>query len=291
MLRSLPCEKLHELGANRVEIILCEDPIFFDDWSGQRFEEIPAFPPWIRRVMVGELSEETAAMAHYWEKLSPTDLLGTWRQLYQDPEYAMELLAVYGISGDEDSGVGGVCGSSRVVDALVDYTSDALFGKAVRSIAETHLSVTPTLDQGNHRYDARLPQPQVYLYRFDQPDTVAPPGQHYGRAYHSLDNAFLFYFPSVAGAEASQDLRTTADSFSGAALRLAYGDELWEELSTRNKKFATFSGDGLQIREQTKARWESLINTPDRIDQFLLGKDLLWKTAAIATGKSDNLSS
>ena len=291
LLRSLPCEKLHEFGGNRLETILCEDPVFFDDWSGQRFEEISVFPRWIRRVMVGELSEEMAVMAHYWGMLSPTDLLDTWRQLYKDPEYAGEVLGVYGVGGDEGKGAGDVDGDSRVVQGLVDYTADALFDKAVRSIAETHLIVKPSPGQDDNGNRDSLSQPQVYLYRFEQPDILAPSKAHRDRAYHSLDNVFLFYFPSVAGTGAPQELRTTADDFSGAALRLAYGDELWEEMGIGNKKFAAFSGSGMQIREQTKARWESLVNTADRLDQFLLCKDLLWKTAALPAIKSGDPSS
>ncbi|KAG8423060.1 hypothetical protein J3459_009776 [Metarhizium acridum] len=64
-LRRLSCEQSHELGANRLESILCDDPVFFQEWSGQRFEEVPTFPPWIMRVVVGELREEMGVMGHH----------------------------------------------------------------------------------------------------------------------------------------------------------------------------------------------------------------------------------
>ncbi|KAG8423062.1 hypothetical protein J3459_009778 [Metarhizium acridum] len=80
---------------------------------------------------------------------------------------------------------------------------------------------------------------------------------------------------------------TTANEFSGAALRLAYGDELWEPLGKEStNKFAIFSGDGMQVVPQTPPIWARLVDTPERLEQLLLGKELLWKTATIATGKS-----
>lgn len=288
-LRWLPCEKLHELGADRLEIILCEDPNFFADFSGERFEEPSTFPSWLSRIVVGNTQEELGILGHYWALLSPKQLLDAWRNLYNDLEYATQVLYVYGVSDIQgpDSDLPAVASEQgrRLVQALIEYTGDTLFSKAVRPIAETHLA---------HRAISGQPQPHVYLYRFDQKDVLTADDSQRGKAYHSLDNAFFFHFPQVTGDGAPEGFRKTANAFSGMALRLAYDEDLWQPLgpasgNSRNT-FATFSEGGLQERELAEPKWLPLVSSSENIDKFLLGKDLASKLAAFAVQAASNMS-
>ena len=274
-LRRLSCEKLYELGADRLDIILCEDPLFFEDWSGQRFEEIATFPSWIQRVMVGKLSQETATLAHHWAQIPPPVLLKFWRQLYNDQAYATELLDTYAIGVEHESEAADK--DSHLVKAVRQCTSDALFDKAVWSIAQTHSHQTPVADGKS--------QPAVHLYYIDQPDIISPVPALHGYAYHSLDNAYLFRFPSVAGEEAPQQMRQTTNDFSESALRLAYGEQPWPTSDLDHDKamnhIATYSGDGLHFHDAVKPHWTRLVNTPDRLAQFMLSTDLMFKSAGL----------
>ncbi len=276
-LRQLPCEKLYELGANRLDIILCEDPLFFEDWSGERFGAVTTFPAWIQRVMVGKLSEETAALAHHWAQIPPAELVRFWRQLYTDPGYATELLDIYGVDVEHESEVAN--GDSHLVKSVLQCTSDALIDEAVWSIAQTKLRRMCVPDEN--------PQPEVYLYCIDQPDIISPVPALHGYAYHSLDNAYLFYFPSVAGDQAPQQMRRTAEDFSESALRLTYGEQPWPASGLdhlkANNQIATYSGEGVQFHDTVRPKWVQLVDTPDRLDQFMLSKDLMWKSAGLVT--------
>ena len=77
-LRQFPYEELHKLGADRLEIMLCEDPIFFKAWGAERFQELSIFPSWISRVVVGQTREELAVLGHYLALLPPKQLLDAW---------------------------------------------------------------------------------------------------------------------------------------------------------------------------------------------------------------------
>ena len=278
-LRRLPCERLYELGANRLDIILCEDPVFFEDWTGQRFEEIATFPSWMKRVMVGKLSEETAALAPHWSQIPPADLLRFWRQLYVDPAYATELLNTYGVDAEHQSEV---AAGDSLVESVLQCTSDALFDKAVWSISHTHSHSTHGASEHS--------LPDVYTYCINQPDIISPIPTLYGHAYHSLDNAYLFYFPTVAGDQAPQQMRRAAEDFSESALRLAYGEQLWPSSSVDqdevNHQNATYSGEGVQLHDAIRPKWMDLVDTPDRLGQFMLTKDLMFKSEGLVASKA-----
>lgn len=97
-LRSVPANQLQELAANRTEIILSEDPEFFEDYSGETFEHLSVIPPWLERVVVGDLKEENAPLSQFWSKVPPQTLIDTWMKLYgDDSAYAKQVLEVYGL--------------------------------------------------------------------------------------------------------------------------------------------------------------------------------------------------
>lgn len=281
-LRQLSCDQLHKLGADRLNIILCEDPNFFQEGLGERYEEVSRFPPWMSRIMVGQTREELGIMGHYLSFLTPNQLLDAWQQVYDDSQYAAEVLNVYKatevVGAERHLPAKNSNQGREFVQTLLEHATDSLFSKAVRSIAETHLTA--------HVDATQYQSPQVYLYRFDQEDTLTMDEAQKGKSYHSLDNAFLFQFPQVAGTQASADFRNTANSFGTAALRLAYDENPWQPLapSTNNTEnvFATFSGHGLQEEAQTPPKWSSLVNTPERIDKFLLGKNVVMELVPIA---------
>ncbi|EGX89838.1 carboxylesterase [Cordyceps militaris CM01] len=209
-LRQLPFEQLDKLGENRLENTLSTDPIFFDNWPSGEFDEVSVFPDWANRVVVGQLSEELALMGSAWKDLPPNSLLKAWKSVYTLPGYSDEVFSTYGVVDvDRANGATPSAGNSHVADALVNYLNDAIFDKAVRSIAEAQFkSNNPSKTTGPPARAA-----DVYLYSFEQPDTIATDARLRNHAYHSLDNAFFFYFPAVTEPTAdSRTWRTTTNS-------------------------------------------------------------------------------
>ncbi len=271
-LRRLPFEQLYALAAGRLDTMLCEDPLFFADWAGQRFEALPALPAWIDRVVVGQLCEETSTRYYDWSLRPAPELLADWRALYTAPGYADEVLAVYGVDTGKSTQ------AADVARALVACTSDALFSLATYSTAVTHLGSGGGGGGGDDGDDGR-----AYLYRVDQPDLVATHPDFRGHAYHSLDNAYLFCFPAVAGPDAPPAMREAAAAFSGAALDLAHGDSLWPPLRRgAANTHAVYSGTGRHAEALAEPRWLPLVDTEERYQQFMRSKDIIWTSSAIA---------
>ncbi|KAK8141553.1 hypothetical protein G3M48_010322 [Beauveria asiatica] len=278
-LRQLPFERLDELGENRLEFTLSEDPIFFDNWPSGKFVEMSSFPDWANRVVVGQLAEELAVLGGVWKSLPPSSLLKAWKSVFTMPGYAEEIFATYGVA-DVESEMGATPSveNSRVADALVEYLNDAIFDKAVRSIAETQFESDKSAESAG--LSARAAD--VHVYSFEQKDTMATNALFKDHAYHSLDNAFFFYFPSVTKATNDLQIRATADAFSGAALNLAYDKEVWPRVTGPNDQVARFCGEAkIPTRQLDTPRWASLVNTEERLEQFLQGKDLCWDSRII----------
>lgn len=254
---------LQNLAADRMTP-LCEDSEFFYDWTGQQFEDILVIPSWVKKVVVGQTKEETILFAQRWASMSAEDMYTEWKQAYQDPAYADEVLSNYGISKSSTH--------AELLAGQIAYTSDALFGKVVNSIARTQLQ-------------ARHPSsPKVYQYSFDQPDILASNSVFYNGAYHSEDNAFLFYFPQVADASAPAEFRATADVYSGAVLKLINDSEPWEELGVA-RRFMSVNADKSRMKDEAEGsykRFEKLVDTPERLGMFLGGLSLLYKAMAYA---------
>ncbi|PQK17296.1 hypothetical protein BB8028_0007g04910 [Beauveria bassiana] len=273
-LRQLPFERLDELGENRLEFMLSEDAIFFDNWPAGKFVEVSSFPNWANRVVVGQTAEELALMGSVWKSLPPISLLKAWKSVFTMPGYAEEVFATYGVA-DVDIGIDATASveNSRVADALVDYLNDAIFDNAVRAISETQFKNDKSAETAG--LSARAAE--VHVYSFEQKDTMATNALLKNHAYHSLDNAFFFYFPGVTKPTNDLQVRATADAFSGAALNLAYDNEAWLRVTGPNDHVARFCGEAkIPTRKLDTPRWASLVNTEERLEQFLQGKDLCW---------------
>ncbi|KAK9326648.1 alpha/beta-hydrolase [Lipomyces starkeyi] len=255
-LRNMSPSDIHEIVGGGVAIV-AEDPEFFADWSGERYEEIATIPSWAKQIVVGLTKKETALFAQRWVVMSAEDMYNEWKSVYPDRAYAEEIFCAYNVNKASTK--------PQLHAGLVAYTGDLLFGKVVHSVATAHLR------------NSHASNPKVYLYSFDQPDVLSPKAEFKDNAYHSQDNAFLFYFPQVASASAPAEFRATADVYSAAALRLANGKEPWEDISIA-KRFMMIHEEKSRMREDSEwcyKRWGHLVNTPERLDMFLLGKELL----------------
>lgn len=264
-LRRLPYEQLYALGAGRLETLLSEDPAFFADWTGQRFEEVKAFPAWIDQVVIGKMAEETAYMEGYWASLPPAEVIASWKAVYGSPDYADEVLGVYGLAGGAP-GTDAAAAALTVAKAAVACTSDALFDKATYAPATTHLAAEDS-------------QARVYLYRNDQADELAPGEPYRHHAYHSLDNAFVFQLPTVAGPDAPPRMRNAAVAFSGKVLDLVHGAVPWPPLQrAAPRQQAVFDGEGVHVEDAPPPRWVPLTSSDVRHDQFMKSTALLWSS-------------
>ncbi|KAH8891124.1 alpha/beta-hydrolase [Thozetella sp. PMI_491] len=262
-LRSLSPEELHRLTGDR-DNILSEDDEFFSDWADQKWEEITTLPSWVRRVAIGLTKDENILFAQRWAAMSAEEMYREWESVYGDPNYAQEVFTAYNITIKSTQ--------AELLAGYVAYTSDAMFDKAVHSIATTHLrSPHPA-------------NPKIYLYSFDQPDVLSPNPVFYGGAYHSQDNAFLFQFPQVAGPSAPVKFQATSDTFSSAVLQLIHGKEPWEDVSV-SRKFMSFNAEESRLKDEAEGplvRWDKLVGTEERLKLFMKGKDLMYRAMAYA---------
>jgi carboxylesterase type B len=269
-LRSMSPLEIHDQIASRRSLII-EDEEFFVDWTGQgrRFEELSPMPSWTKAVVAGHTKDEMALFAQKWATMSAEALYQAWEAVYPDPAYANDVLSAYGVTKSSSQ--------SDLVAALIAYTGDGVFGKVTYSIATAHL-------QEPAHAPAHPANPKVYLYSFDQPDVLSRNPIFHGSAYHSQDNAFLFYYPQVAGPAAPAEFRAAADAFASAALKLINGKEPWEDISVA-RRFMSIHADrsGVKDDEQgTSRRWASLVDTDERLDMFMLGKALLYEAMEYA---------
>lgn len=262
-LRSVTPLELHEIIADRKPIVF-EDTQFFSDWEGQHWEEVPFMPSWVHRVVVGQTHDENVLFAQRWESMASDELYREWQQVYPDANYAQEVLSAYGITHKSTQ--------AELVAAYVAYTGDAMFAKAVHSIATTHLQHSQHSD------------PKVYMYSFDQPDILSPNPVFYNGAYHSQDNAFLFCHPPVAGSSAPPEFQATARVFSDAALAVINGKEPWEDISVA-KRFMSMVGDQSALRDEEEGnytRWKGLVDTNERFNLFMCGRSIMYAAMAFA---------
>lgn len=274
-LRSMSPLEIHGHIADRnSNSLVVQDDEFFADWTGRRFEEISPMPSWTRAVVAGHTKDETVLFAQKWAVMSSAQLYEAWAAIYDDKAYAEDVFAAYG--GGSGSGSGGsiteTSSHQDLVAALIAYTGDVLFGKVTHCLATAHLQ-QPHPDN-----------PKVYLYSFDQPDTLCKNDIFRGGAYHSQDNAFLFCHPQVAGPGAPAEFRATADVYSSAVLNLAYGAEPWEEIGVAGR-FMSVWADQSGMREGSQGiskRWVGLVQTVQRVDMFMRGKALLFDAMAYA---------
>jgi len=106
----------------------------------------------------------------------------------------------------------------------------------------------------------------------------------HGSAYHSQDNAFLFYYPQVAGRSAPEDFVTTAKAFSAAFLAMICGREPWESVGV-DRRFMSLCGTKPTMRPQSEGldgRWLGLVGSPERLEKFMKSIELLMKAMTYA---------
>lgn len=262
-LRSMsPQEIVSIIGGKQGMMI--EDSEFFSNYSGERFDQLSVIPSWIKAIVIGQTKHENVLFAQKWHKMSADEIYSRWDSLYEDRAYAQEVFSAYGISR--------MSPHSDMITAIIAYTGDVLFGTITNSIATEHL-------QKPHKAN-----PKVYHYSFDQPDIMSTNEVFRGGAYHSLDNAFLFRHPQVAGFEAPAEFRATADVYSGAAIDLVNGEEPWEDVSVARRWMSIFAEFSTMKGEPNGSalRWSHLVNTSQRYSHFLLGKTLLFEAMAYA---------
>lgn len=261
-LRSMSPSEVHEVINSGVSPLI-EDPEFFEDYSGERHEEVSNIPSWIRRIVVGQTKDETALFAERYYHLPVSKLYDEWKEIYADSSYAEEVFAAYNVTLQMSQ--------ANFAAAFIDCSGDVMFGKVVHSIATTHLD------------EKRSSSQKTFLYSFDQPDTRTQKSTFRNRAYHSLDNGFLFALPQTLGPEAPAEFRATAEQYSDAVLRLTTGNDPWDDVSV-GKRFMSFQGGaGAGLKDSNEwysRRWSHLTNTEERLRKFGMIRELMLESMA-----------
>jgi hypothetical protein len=216
------------------------------------------FPSWVGLIAVGMTKEETALFSQQWQALSSIQLSDAWKSVLPISTRE-EVFRLYGISASVSN--------LDLVASTIDYTTDCIFAKATHSIAETAFSTTRD-GQG------------TFLYSFDQRDLTSKIAAFKGKAYHSLDNAFLFHLPPVASGSAPTEFQATADAYSKACIDVVNSNHPWESYSL-GKRCMIFDGARTRLAEEKERdcefrRWGKFVNTDDREENFKAGRQLLY---------------
>ncbi|RFU30422.1 hypothetical protein B7463_g5903, partial [Scytalidium lignicola] len=260
-LRSLLPKDLEPLLQGHPARVSWDEEFFLDlpDSGDHQLDDTQRpFPSWAKLIVVGMTKEENALFSSQWHELPAEQLLQAFKSACPDPSFAREILDAYSISDSSSH--------AELVAGLIDYTTDCLFAQTTYSIANT----------------ATSPQygPQTFLYSFDQIDLVSTYDAFKNQAYHSSDIAFLFHLPAVASESVPAEFRATADAYSKACVDVVNGEQPWEAYSI-GKRCMSFDGNKTRLVTQEERdcgfkRWGKLVDTPERKDMFMKGRDLLY---------------
>lgn len=266
-LRSLSPKELEDLLRGQPARVSSDEEFFVDviDSGDHQLDDTGRpFPSWAKLIVVGMTKEENALFSPEWCQISAEQLLQLFKSVCPDVSYTREILDAYSINESSTH--------TELVAALVDYTTDCLFAQTTYSIANTITS--------------QECGPRTFLYSFDQADLVSKYEAFKNKAYHSLDNAFLFHLPPVASESAPAEFRATSDAYSKACIEVVNDQQPWESYSVR-KRCMSFDGTksdllGEEERDCGFKRWGKLVNTPERKKMFMGGRELLYKAMKYA---------
>ncbi|GLA67599.1 hypothetical protein AtubIFM54640_011267 [Aspergillus tubingensis] len=263
-LRSVPVEDLIAWNGGLTS------PIWDPKWFvGHTAQEAPLdcsepFPNWVKGIVAGTMRDELAifGFTKLWRtKKSVVSGLRNALSLTEDPSFCNDVLQEYVVS-DAPS-------DEAAVNAFITLVADACFSRVPFNLASACTGSSASSS------------PELYLYRFDQPDEGGNSPVK-GAAFHTLDNAYMTRYPAVAGPTAPHSCRATADMFSQMMLRHAYGEAPWDSyvdgrsspdssLSPQSRARFVFEGDQSRLENVSHdetLRWERLLTLEERVKTF-----------------------
>jgi carboxylesterase type B len=205
-LRNLPHERLNRLLGNKMLI----RPVWDSKWFTLQDRSVPIsclarFPDRIQGLTIGWMNDEFAMFHKIWKLWSSEQLREAVTSSVLDSEMAEQILKTYGISIE--------C-QSEAVGGLVDFITDSFYAALPISLAKLEVPTS--------------------VYRFDQRDNFE--GSTYqGYAYHCLDTPLLSRFPAVAGPQAPNSMRATADLLSRSLTEFTHGNQPWASYKDEEK--------------------------------------------------------
>lgn len=226
------------------------DEKWFVDTPPSLVEDMQKFPSWLKGIVIGSASEETALFMPK-RKHTDAECIDMVKAGFgsADEAYVEEVFSTYGIGGSTDA-----------KDAIIALTSDAMFTSAVRKVASA-------------ASDGGLP---VSLYLFTQPDEFRS-SRFRNHAYHSLGNSMFFRLPTITAPTAPDGgMRATADAFCASAISFSYGAQPWDPYTRDTRSVMVFNGGAQGIIQEPDRRWEPLINTAQRAMAFIMGAAMLF---------------
>lgn len=195
--------------------------------------------PWVKGVVVGSTKHEAAVfgIGMGWRAWKPEQYKERIAAVVQDQKDATALMDAYGIDPNSSA--------EANLRGMIDIVTDTNFSGLPYIVAEQPSA-----------------SPPVSLYRFEQQDPFSK-SPFYGFAYHSLDNAFFCRYPALAGPNAPEDARATADKFNAAVLDFTHGKQPWETYM-QNQQVMVFNGkqSGL-VKVDEPDRWRRIFGERD----------------------------
>ncbi|KAH7336097.1 Alpha/Beta hydrolase protein [Rhexocercosporidium sp. MPI-PUGE-AT-0058] len=176
------------------------DPKWFAEADiGKPLDEMSAIPPWLDGLVIGSTKDEIAAWglpSKGYTRHEQTNILNT---IIPHSDFRREIIEEYDISTLSDS---------SLLPSLIQIGTESLFTSLALDIAKS----------------LRVP---TSLYVFDHKDSF-PESSLKGYAYHAFDNCFFARFPSVAGPDATLEMRATADLTTSWVSMFVHGEQPWE---------------------------------------------------------------
>ncbi|KAK6369473.1 hypothetical protein LTS17_009379 [Exophiala oligosperma] len=214
------------------------------------FERVTKFSPWVEGVLVGWTRDEMALWSNQWHSLTSAEVEAWVRDVSPDPAFASELLKAYNVSRDNPAEIS--------LDGLMRLSSDGAFGCLPIMLG-------------------RLTSPAISVFRFEQTDDN-PQSSFKGRSYHSLDTAFVLRTPAVAGPEAEEKYRTTADAMAEDWAAFIYGSQPFEQFQ-KSGKVRLYNSHGNELVDWASDKtslMHGFIDTEQRAEWFSeVGKQIL----------------
>jgi hypothetical protein len=254
-LRSLSPQDLGKF-LNGESMPVSQDEAFFTKLrnNDENLDETTVLPSWVKSAVVGQTKHEMAIFGQEWATMAAEELYRELKDAFPNQEYANEVLNAYGAVETSRH--------AELVSALTAYTSDVVFSKATYSIASSCLATSDDYSV------------TTFFYSFDQPDILSQDPVFKDKAYHSLDNPFLFYFPQVTEPKAPPAFHATATAYSKACIDYVHGEYPWEAFIVR-RKVMSFNGERTALVSEEEGsnvgRWKGLVSTPERRDMFRSG--------------------
>lgn len=245
-------------SASTEELIAWNGPLTSPIWDpkwfvGHSLPEAPLdcvepFPSWVQAIVTGTMRDEMSVFGFDKLALAKVSVISSLRNILSlpsDQSFVSEVLEQYGVLEAKSD--------TEAVQALTSLLADACFSRLPFNVASA----------------CSLPDsPQLYIYRFDQPDEEEG-GLLNGAAFHTLDNAYLCRYPTVAGSAAPRSCQTTADMFSQMVLRQAYGESPWQEYGISRAQNVFDGGHTrLEAVNLDAQRWRKLLTSQDRVNRF-----------------------